>query len=135
VIVNPRRLLRTGVLAAALSVTLGGGVAVGQVGSSDDCYPIPPEGCVEVDDDEERSDEPSDGDDGDEDAAVGGAVPRDDGPIELGSAAQSGDTGGMSDVLARTGIETGTLVVLGAGLGLLGGVLMLAARRRRDTRT
>jgi LPXTG-motif cell wall-anchored protein len=99
-------------------------IPAGAMAQEDPCYadPTSPE-CIGSDDAEV--------DDGIDD----GEVSTDDGTeVDDEVVARTSSTGGTSTgVLARTGLETGTLVALFVGLLAAGGALLVATRRRSTT--
>jgi LPXTG-motif cell wall-anchored protein len=107
-----------GALAAGSMILLPAGASA----QEDPCYvdPTSPE-CIEVGvDDAEVDDGMDDGETADDGTEVDDEV-----------VTRTSTTGGTSTgVLARTGLETGTLVVLFVGLLAAGGALLVATRRR-----
>jgi LPXTG-motif cell wall-anchored protein len=95
--------------------------------TEDPCYvdPTSPE-CIDVGTDDEV-----DVDDGADDGVTDDVT--DDG-TEVREEVVTSSTGGTpTTALARTGLETGTLVALFIGLFAAGGALLVAARRRSAT--
>jgi LPXTG-motif cell wall-anchored protein len=104
-----------GALAAGSMILL----PAGALAQEDPCYvdPTSPE-CIDVGSDDAEVDD--------------GEVSTDDGTeVDAEVVARTSTTGGTSTgVLARTGLETGTLVALFVGLLAGGGALLVATRRR-----
>jgi LPXTG-motif cell wall-anchored protein len=113
-----------GVLVAGSILLVPAGAASAQEG--DPCYPDPtaPE-CTDVGvDDAEVDDGEDDG------VAVDDGAAADDGTeVRREAVIRTSSTTGTG-VLARTGLETGTLVALFVGLLAAGGALLFASRRR-----
>jgi hypothetical protein len=116
-------------LIATLVALTGAGPAAAQ--ESDDCYPIPAEGC-DVGDGADRVDDDDDGTntlpgdestDGGDDLSLGGGA-----DINVQSGA---DTDVVPGVLARTGVSLEVLGFVAALALLLGGTLLTRSRRRR----
>jgi LPXTG-motif cell wall-anchored protein len=133
--------MRNRLLGALAAGSLLLAVPLGAAAQTEDpCYvdPTSPE-CIgaddaEVDDDGDVDDgEVDDGevdDDGIEVADDGTEV---DDEVVTRTSSTTGVGGATTGVLARTGLETGTLVALFVGLIAAGGALLLAARRRSTT--
>jgi LPXTG-motif cell wall-anchored protein len=108
-----------GALAAGSLLLLPAGASAQE---EDPCYvdPTSPE-CIEVGVDDAEVD----------DGLDDGEVDDDGTEVDAEVVARTTTTGGTSTgVLARTGLETGTLVVLFVGLLAAGGALLFTTRRR-----